>query len=277
MKITQVMMTPEWAESLLDKNVDNRPLSLVRVRQLAKAIMEGEWQMSHQGIAVSTSGKLLDGQHRLAAIILAGKAVPLLLTTECDPAIFKVVDTGYKRTAGQVLSMGGAFCPKDAASTCRLVMAYERVPHLVWASPSITYTNSDIVEWYEGARGQIDFALKLGISGRNRLALVRTSSLAAFVFIACRAGYAESTLTRYVDQLCNGDGLQKDDPVFSFRRAIINRAPDVLFRANSRASQAWIASLISVFNSWASGRSVKLFRVPQFPPMPEIESPGATF
>jgi hypothetical protein len=42
---------------------------------------EGSWKVTHQGIAVSSDGNIIDGQHRLIAVTIYGKPVKLLVTT----------------------------------------------------------------------------------------------------------------------------------------------------------------------------------------------------
>lgn len=45
------------------------------VKGFAEAMSRGEWMVTHQGIAFSSAGVLVDGQHRLAAVIEAEHAI----------------------------------------------------------------------------------------------------------------------------------------------------------------------------------------------------------
>lgn len=72
-----VTITPELAEGLLAMNTENRRLRPSHVAYLARAIERGEWQMPPDAIMVSDSGKLLNGQHRLTAVVRSGKPVRL--------------------------------------------------------------------------------------------------------------------------------------------------------------------------------------------------------
>jgi hypothetical protein len=71
-------ITPAKAAELLESNTNNRPLSRATVRVFADAMQRGEWKTTHQGIAIDTNGQLVDGQHRLAALVEAD--VPVKLT-----------------------------------------------------------------------------------------------------------------------------------------------------------------------------------------------------
>lgn len=98
MQIKQVMMTPEHAEALLAKNFGNRKLRDHWASELAKMIEKGEWNLTHQAIAIATNGRLLDGQHRLTAIVKAKQTVPVVLAENCDPETFLAIDKGVKRS-----------------------------------------------------------------------------------------------------------------------------------------------------------------------------------
>src|SRR6185503_17546608 len=67
----------------------------------------GEWMVTHQGIAFDTRGVLVDGQHRLAAIIEADVPVELTVFTDVGEGTFDVLDIGKRRSAADVLAIEG--------------------------------------------------------------------------------------------------------------------------------------------------------------------------
>ena len=73
MKTEVVLVTPLLAKKWLERNTDNRDIRPSVVTGLAESITRGEWVLSHQGIAFAKSGRLLDGQHRLLAIVEANR------------------------------------------------------------------------------------------------------------------------------------------------------------------------------------------------------------
>lgn len=100
-----IIITPEGAKDLLTRNKDNRRLRKWWVTALANKIKRGEWIATHQGIAIAKSGRLLDGQHRLAAIAESGQAVEILLVTGVSDEAFKVIDSGVKRSIGDLTGL----------------------------------------------------------------------------------------------------------------------------------------------------------------------------
>jgi hypothetical protein len=100
-------ISPIVAQKMLEKNTRNRPLSVGRYEKYAKAIKNGEWLMNGDAIRFSKTGVLLDGQHRLNAIIKSGATVESLVIYDLDDEVFKTIDQGAKRTSGDIFSMLG--------------------------------------------------------------------------------------------------------------------------------------------------------------------------
>lgn len=98
-------VTPAMAAEMLSKNTRNRTLSRARMIQMAAAMSEGRWRMTHQGVAVATDGTLLDGQHRLTAVVTANVAVDMLVTRGLPPEAIDAIDTGENRRAYDVLAI----------------------------------------------------------------------------------------------------------------------------------------------------------------------------
>ena len=100
-----VTVTPQLAAEWLKRNTDNRPLRKWHVEALAGAITRGEWVLSHQGVAFAEDGRLLDGQHRLAAIVKANTSVLMVVTRNVPEDAFKAIDQGVKRTLSDVFGV----------------------------------------------------------------------------------------------------------------------------------------------------------------------------
>lgn len=105
MTTMKLMVTPAQAREFLRGNRNNRPLRRSYVADLAKAITDGKWRVTHQGIALTTDMRLIDGQHRCAAIVLADVPVEMNVSFDCDPDSFVVLDTGKRRSAAYALDV----------------------------------------------------------------------------------------------------------------------------------------------------------------------------
>jgi hypothetical protein len=98
-----MVITPVMAKEYLKANIGNRPLRRGHVKDLADAITRGEFLKTHQGIAFDTGGNVLDGQHRLEAIVAANMPVAMNVTFDAPSESFAVLDQGTRRTASDIL------------------------------------------------------------------------------------------------------------------------------------------------------------------------------
>ena len=73
MQYKKTIVTPQKAQEWLKHNDANRPLNQERINEYLKMMKDGDWKESHQGIAIGKGGKVIDGQHRLHALIRYGK------------------------------------------------------------------------------------------------------------------------------------------------------------------------------------------------------------
>lgn len=101
----RVTISPEIASLMLQHNEMNRPMSLRKVSRISSKMKEKDWVFTHQGIAFSRAGTLLDGQHRLAALIDADQSHDFLVTYGLDQRVFNHIDTGGTRSAKDLLAI----------------------------------------------------------------------------------------------------------------------------------------------------------------------------
>ena len=73
-------MTPELAQYYLNRNFHNRPLNEEKVLELLSVIENGKWVCGRgRKIEISSKGTILNGQHRLTAIVRSGKSVEIVV------------------------------------------------------------------------------------------------------------------------------------------------------------------------------------------------------
>ena len=97
MKAEIMTVTPEMAKTLLNGNLINRKLQSDVVNQYANDMLENKWTLGGIGISISKSGFVLDGQHRLHAIVKANVPVQMLVCTDIEDDVANF-DTGKRRS-----------------------------------------------------------------------------------------------------------------------------------------------------------------------------------
>lgn len=118
-------ITPSKAEAYLKKNESNRPLKDSLVRRLMHALRGGHWRETHQGIAFNGDGRLLDGQHRLTAIVRTGISAQLMVARGLSDDAFLAIDTGGIRSPADHLSLRGYVNTNVMARVLHLQFLYE--------------------------------------------------------------------------------------------------------------------------------------------------------
>ena len=118
---------PGLASEYLKRNHCNRSISVLHRNRISRAMLSGEFTVTHQGIAFDVGGNLVDGQHRLAAIVDSGVVVTMLVTRGLPIESKASVDVQSRpRSAHDSLVMQGhRLATRDAVSCCRLMMRLE--------------------------------------------------------------------------------------------------------------------------------------------------------
>ena len=120
-------VTPELAEQWLKRNKRNRPLTDAKVREYVDAIHADRWPQNGESIKFDINGDLLDGQHRLNAVIIAKKSVKMLVVEGLDPMVFDTIDIGKVRSGADILHIKGHKHAGRAAAAVKIVKRYEQV------------------------------------------------------------------------------------------------------------------------------------------------------
>lgn len=148
-------ISPEKAKQLLSLMPRNRNINKSRVKSLSRLMSEGKWDECHpQGLIFNKQGELIDGQHRLYAVIDAGKTVQFYCTYNAEDNCILNIDNGMPRSThqtGQILGL----------NTDKFTLAITRALLLDLKNPTKTNRNIEgvkILEMFESYRESIIFA-----------------------------------------------------------------------------------------------------------------------
>lgn len=89
---TVELITPKKAAEYLKHNTLNRPIRSRHLEILMREMTSGNWKLTHQGIAFDEAGNLLDGQHRLTAVVLTGVTIESLVTRNLNQQAARSID-----------------------------------------------------------------------------------------------------------------------------------------------------------------------------------------
>jgi len=249
-------MTPEWAAQLLETNDGNRNLRRSLVDRIAEAIRRGEWRVTGQAIQLDTDGKLIDGQHRLAAIVKAGQAVQLMLGAGFPREVQGVIDTGAARTAADYLRFRGCRNTTSLAATLRMVHFYNAGQLGSLNSP---LTNGQLWQVYEASPG-IDESVTIAGRVRELCGAVRVP--ATFHYIVSRLDEPSAhAATEFIDRLATGEMLEQDSPIRRLREVLLKeRAAGGGGAASYGGAIRRLALFLKSWNYHAVDEPLKLLR-----------------
>jgi hypothetical protein len=262
-----VTVTPQKAGEYLERNTANRPVSARTVREFAQAMRRGEWRVTHQGIAFDTTGALVDGQHRLAAIVEAGLPVEVTVFTEVPEGAFDVLDTGKRRNAADVLAIEGEKSAVMLAAMVRTVWLYENRRELNWSGGDAGVTNHQIVATLEQHPKLRDF-VPVGEQVAAATGMIKSAAGAAS-YLVTQASSRD--LSGWFDGIVEGTGLAKGDPRLLFRRVMFahtrKQAGVVLRRRETREH---VTLYVKAFNAWATATPLTQLKYTPREPVPPI-------
>jgi hypothetical protein len=207
-------ITPELAESYLSKNLHNRNLRQRTVDAYALDMQAGDWDFTGESIKFATDGTLIDGQHRLAAIIQSGVTVRMGVVTGLALIVQENVDNGVRRTFGDVLKLRGESNYASLASIVRGVYQWENNQRRSFGRGATTHSQlSATLEKYpwlrDGvtvARGCADHAGLPGFIGGTLW----------FAFSQIDSDDADY----FFEHLRTGENLGSSHPILALRRAL---------------------------------------------------------
>ena len=100
-----VDVTPQLAEQWLLRNYFNRKVSEEMVERFQRAMLAGDWRLTHQGIAFDRHGLVLDGQNRLEAVRRSGKTIRMHVFVDQTISHHEAIDSGKTRTNLDVIRL----------------------------------------------------------------------------------------------------------------------------------------------------------------------------
>lgn len=140
---TKMDIDPNLAALWLSFNTHNRPLKDTNLEKISADLRNGRWKYTAEPIKFSKTGVLLDGQHRLHAIVRTGISALCLVVPGLDDEAQNVMDSGAARGAADALALAGEKNAPTLAAAVRIAIQMERGS----LSTKVIITNSEIYGW----------------------------------------------------------------------------------------------------------------------------------
>lgn len=243
-----VRITPDFASALLESSPGNRSLRAKKINQLSDDISEGRWRMNGESIIVASDSSLLDGHHRCAAVVKAGKPIVSVVVWGIDrESSFPTIDTGVVRTTGDHLGLKGLKNYNNVAAVLAWIWRFENgiEPRTHVLSPS-SMEAFELLQHHPEIPESVSLVGKFTGWNKTQVALLH--------YLTRNSPRADVNV--FLEKLQSGVGLLEGDPILALRR----------FReaASSRKtvlpSHEWLAILFKAWNLWSTGMTVRFLR-----------------
>jgi hypothetical protein len=256
---TKELITPAIAKRLMGRNTKNRVLRPRHVKHLAGAMARGEWKYNGCTICLSEDGTLLDGQHRLSAIIESGVPQYFIVVRGISDDAFGTFDQGVGRTVGDAFRHSGESNVNSLAAAARAILIVESGGAAAFIRPT-TAEHFAVLKAHPSLRRWDAFS-------RNEVTLRRFFG-AYLSGIACLFAekYGDDAIDRFMTQLATGENIRKGDPAYELRnRAILNKT------AVAKLRQLTMMQLvIKAMKAFVTGKKIGVLRVSPGDEFPSI-------
>jgi len=196
-----------------EKNAEfNRKLRQTVVDRYARDMLNGEWNLTHQGIAFDKTGRLIDGQHRLAAIQKAGVQVKMVVVRDAPSTAFDHVDIGFGRTTADVLkAQGEGWITNDHIAIARFMEAGSNVKST--CIPRSPFEAREMVEKHKNAISFVKQNCERSVRG------ITIAPVLAAVAVAYYSEMDRVSLAQFIRLLCSGIAVdpERDGTVIRLR------------------------------------------------------------
>ena len=255
-----ILLTPMLANELLKNNEANRHVSPLVVQQYASDVRGQRWSLNGEPIIVAKNGQMNDGQHRCLAVIDANEPIEVVITFGVTRESQATVDTGKKRTVADIAGMRGVPNAALASAISRMAIAFER------SNGRNLHASKEISSAENLDRAQTDAAVAEAATyatshSRYCKQHVGGSAIGFCFYILTRIHRNDAKA--YLDQVCIGEGIKRNDPAHSVRERLLNEG---------KQRDKKVAIILRGWTFYKRGRNVGPTSLPATLPFPALFS-----
>lgn len=245
-KCDLVTITPEFAAKLLATNYEKqRNLRKRLVAKYASDMEEGRWNSDTGMIIVDSMGRLIDGQHRLAAVVNAGVSIDMWVMVGADTGAFELIDGGAMRKIADVIPVERN--KRACSAICNVMVGltrYGRSFRAVLHAGSFG-SRSEIIEYCDDNLSKIESAGAM--FARVRFLLEKGSAKALGTALLMAGDENMAVVDYVVEDLAKP--MPQDQSVAMFKMAWMRKAA-----ANDLGAEDQFAMMIELFEDVITGK-----------------------
>lgn len=256
-------ITPATAFEYLGTGANSRQIRGQVVRRYASLMLSGGWNKdSPEPIMFDVEGGLVDGQHRLSAIVKAGEdpkcaddfAIRLPVMRGVAPDAHRFIDTGLSRNAADLLYSHGIGKSKTVAAISRLAILYQKDGIGGFQDYVKNPSNADVLDFATGDL-ELQSSAAFGEDPVMRgIVVTRISGLVHYITM----GIDVEKGGAFMHGLHKGHDIGERNPISRLRNLYIaNRNK----RRQKLPATYLVAYAAKAWNAFISDREIKIFKI----------------
>lgn len=255
--LKKVLITPKLAKELLLKNNSNRRVSKEVVTLYANDMREGRWkENTAEFIKIADDGDILDGQHRLLAVIESDCCINFDTAFGVSKSVFDVLDTGKNRSSADIFSIEKIdnFAIISAIVKSYLVVSRSNKADIRKSSKSLRLTNTIILEEYKKRPEFWQQVASFSIKGYKNFAHILPTSFIGTLYSYFYDISPEDSRS-FINQLCSGDAISNSS-ISVLRQALLKD------KVSQRKMQFHdkFAIIIKTWNAFRLGKNYRIMK-----------------
>jgi hypothetical protein len=255
LSVELMLIGPDLAAEFLSRQHGNqRGLKRKTLQRISQDLVAGRWKLNGEAIIFDSSGSLVDGQHRLKAVVITKTPITSIVVYGVNPSTYTSIDAGSPRSPYDALKSEGIPNAQSVSSAALLLLQYEQGKTMSSHTPTISKMevqeivskNPGLVEWSRITHGRISMIC------RSRVVPVFCGHIMSLV--------NDNDAKKFFRMLESGENLASGDPILAFRNLMSGQS----MSGHSRTTLIRTAhALIKSWNMWRQGKSCKVLRVTQ--------------
>lgn len=247
MRASVEVITPTKAQLYLERNSSNRNVSWGNVEKYADEMRAGRWQLNGEAIIFDEAGNLLNGQHRLLAVIQSGQPLETLTVRGIEAEAFSTMDGGKPRSLADLLSIDGHKYEKTMAGIARYAYCY--------ATRGVLSQATSRGELYDFARDR-PYISEVAALTKTKAGRFSSVPVASVAYLANDGREYDGKLDAFLTALGTGEGMRRGDPRLTLREWMIEAAQ----RRDKTSGVTSFAAVARAWNAWAEGKSLTVIK-----------------
>ncbi len=261
--VARMLIDPSTAQEMLQQNTRNRTLSTDSVRKMTVDMLSGRWGVLHPDtISFDHLGVMVNGQHRLSAVVASGHSIISLVVFGCNNESRLTVDGHRTKRLGDRLFIAGDGIGDTAAAVGMCSQIATRMANAHLGSKRIK-TPVEQAEFIELHHGALSFVMEE--FGHRKIPSVTTAPVKA-VFANAWYHVPHDTLRRAIHTLLSGEMNTPID-----RNLVIARrwlTDSRVTARNSNSAGSVYRRIGNAVRCYANNRPLKILKDINYDPFP---------